>query len=159
MKRAMIREEASFTLTTDGATAMKIIDSKKLTPDHAADTLVRTEDGRVCAAMFFRSSGAETYKSIAARNGFEVQMVKMIDELGRRHPLVRKWENSDGERVMTEWQPKIPEGWSLGEKFIFNYEDLVACVIRPKPLPGGRAVFKDGRWHRVVEVGDDRVPL
>lgn len=111
----------------------------------APDALVADEHGNVIAAMFYYAPG-EYLGEVAEMCGFELKTLRMDIDLGDDHPLWKRYEN--GEDVVTEWEPTIPDGWTFGDKS--DTEDgPVAVFLR-------RAAVGDERDGKVQARGCNR---
>jgi hypothetical protein len=96
----------------------------------APDALVKNENGHVCAAMFYYAPTEFDLGQIANEHGFDCTSLHMEADLDEDHPLVRRYNDEGDGNVVNEWEPKIPEGWTFGDKF--DTEDgPIALFIKP----------------------------
>lgn len=100
------------------------------------DAMIEYPNGRIGTAMFHYGMPEDTdARLVAAENGFASMFVTMEDEADRPEVEALWLEYSkggDGEDIANRWQPEIPEGWKVAEKY--DTEDgPVALLIMPRP--------------------------
>ncbi len=93
------------------------------------DALVAYDDGSIAAAMFHYLPDGISFRAVAMDNGFAFRTITMDVDLPPDHELLDAYEEGD-ERVLLQWQPSPPEGWSLAAR-IDSENGLMAAFIRP----------------------------
>lgn len=111
-----------------------------MTPIKAADmpkpdAVVEQANGDLTVAMFFYGMPEGTdMRQVAAENGFASMFIAMDDET-ERPEVEALWkeysEGGDGQDIYRRWQPEVPEGWTLADKY--DTEDgPYAILIKPR---------------------------
>lgn len=85
----------------------------------AADQLIDYGNGWLEAAMFHYAGEGSNYSDIAKANGFEIGYLALEDDPSDEALLLQaKYERGDdGLKLASQWQPEVPEGWTLGAKY------------------------------------------
>lgn len=99
----------------------------------APDQLLDYGNGWFEAAMFHYSGEGSNYSDMAKANGFEVDYLALEDDDTDEGLLLQaKYERGgDGLQLAIQWQPAVPEGWTLGAKY--DTEDgLTALFLKRK---------------------------
>lgn len=100
-----------------------------------ADAVVEQPNGDLTVAMFFYGMPEDTdMREIAAANGF-ASMFASMDEDSDQPGVVELWAEysagGDGQDICRRWQPDVPEGWTLADKY--DTEDgPYAIFIKPR---------------------------
>jgi hypothetical protein len=103
---------------------MSTIDEKDMP---GPDTIVLCKTGGPIAVMFYYAAAEQDLSEIAIEQGFDIKIVVLDEENGEDH--MERWFEGD-EKVLEEWQPVAPEGWTLAAKFD-NEDGPMAIFIKP----------------------------
>jgi hypothetical protein len=82
----------------------------------APDLLIEYPNGTVTALMFHFATEGDDLKAIARDAGYDLRWFS-LDE-GDEPELWRRYsEDDEGEEVVRDWNPVIPDGWQLAGKW------------------------------------------
>lgn len=101
----------------------------------APDTVIEYADGHTGLAMFHYAMPEDTNLALVAdANGFDSKFAAMEDDDREEvEALKAEYEaGGDGMDIAQRWQPIVPEGWKLAERYDTE-EGTMAMFIRAKP--------------------------
>lgn len=103
----------------------------------AADAVIHYAEGHTGLAMFHYALPEDTdMAQVAEANGFDSQFAAMEDDDREEvEALKDEYEKGgDGMEIANRWQPVVPEGWTLAERYDTE-EGVMAMFIRAKAAP------------------------
>jgi hypothetical protein len=91
--------------------------------------MVECHDGQVLPVMFFYAIEGADYSEIAKASGYDIRMATVeADDSEDAEAWLSAYE-ADGAKVLGEWQPVAPEGYSFGGKW-HTEDGIAACFLR-----------------------------
>lgn len=91
------------------------------------EELVQAGDGAIQPVMFFYAIEGASLAEIARGHGYEVRCISWDGEVNEDG-----WYDAygeDPEKVLTEWQPMPPEGFTFGGKW-HTEDGIEACFLK-----------------------------